>query len=85
MKHQSRQGSQPERYLISLGILFQLDDKRKAWSLTLKQSCVLRVCSVISSPFGTPWTVAHQAPLSMGFFHTIFKTKSSLPYSHENQ
>ena len=28
--------------------------------------CVLR-CSVIADFFATPWTVAHQAPLSMGF------------------
>ena len=25
------------------------------------------VCSVVSNPFVTPWTSAHQAPLSMGF------------------
>ena len=24
-------------------------------------------CSVVSDSFVTPWTVAHQAPLSMGF------------------
>ena len=24
-------------------------------------------CSVMSNSFATPWTVAHQAPLSMGF------------------
>ena len=24
-------------------------------------------CSVVSDSFPTPWTVAHQAPLSMGF------------------
>ena len=25
------------------------------------------MCSVVSSSFVTPWTVAHQAPLAMGF------------------
>ena len=25
-------------------------------------------CSVISDSFVTPWTLAHQAPLAMGFF-----------------
>ena len=25
------------------------------------------VCPVMSNSFATPWTVAHQAPLSMGF------------------
>ena len=25
------------------------------------------VCSVVSSSLATPWTVAHQSPLSMGF------------------
>ena len=24
-------------------------------------------CSLVSESFATPWTVAHQAPLSMGF------------------
>ena len=24
-------------------------------------------CSVVSDSFATPWTIAHQAPLSMGF------------------
>ena len=28
--------------------------------------CVLN-CSVIADSFATPWTIAHQAPLSMGF------------------
>ena len=27
----------------------------------------MRACSVVSDSFVTPWTVAHQAPLSMGF------------------
>ena len=29
--------------------------------------CVVCVCSVVSDSFGTSWTIAHQAPLSMGF------------------
>ena len=32
------------------------------------RTCVrARVCSVVSDSFATPWTVARQAPLSMGF------------------
>ena len=27
----------------------------------------MHVCSVVSNSFATPWTVAHQAPLSKGF------------------
>ena len=29
--------------------------------------CVLFCCLVVSDSFVTPWTIAHQAPLSMGF------------------
>ena len=29
--------------------------------------CVLFCCLVVSDSFVNPWTVAHQAPLSMGF------------------
>ena len=35
--------------------------------------------SVVSDPFVTPWTVAHQAPLSMGFSRQRYKKKSLLP------
>ena len=31
-------------------------------------TCAVRACSAVSNTFVTPWTVAHQAPLSMGFF-----------------
>ena len=41
------------------------------WMFTHQRGCgwdVLSVsCSVVSSSFVTPWTVAHQAPLSVGF------------------
>ena len=30
-------------------------------------SCVLSRCSVVSDSSATPWTVAHQAPLALGF------------------
>ena len=29
--------------------------------------CDMHVCSVVSDSFATPWTVAHQPPLSTGF------------------
>ena len=31
------------------------------------RSCVLSRCSVVSDSFATPWTVAYQAPLFLGF------------------
>ena len=45
---------------------------REAWFLSQKEtiSIYTSVCvshSVMSDSFATPWTVAHQAPLSMGF------------------
>ena len=33
---------------------------------------------MVSNPFGTPWTVAHQGPLSMGFSRQEYW--SSLPF-----
>ena len=44
----------------------------------LIQECV-RVCSVVSDSFVTPQTVAHQAPLSMGFPRREYW--SELPFS----
>ena len=44
----------------------------------LIQECV-RVCSVVSDSFVTPRTVAHQAPLSMGFPRREYW--SELPFS----
>ena len=38
----------------------------------------IRVFSVISNSFATPWTVAHQAPLSMGFSRQEYL--SGLPF-----
>ena len=45
----------------------------------------MHVCSVVSSSFATPWTVAPQAPLSMGFFRQehwrglLFPSPGDLP------
>ena len=33
-----------------------------------REDCMLDFsCSILSDSFATPWTIAHQAPLSMGF------------------
>ena len=41
------------------------------WCSALPNAIAIKVMvhafSVMSDSFGTPWTVAHQAPLSMGF------------------
>ena len=34
-------------------------------------------CSVVSDSFATPWIVAHQAPLSMGFPRQEYWTRLS--------
>ena len=39
---------------------------------------ILPMCSVMSGSFATPWTVASQAPLSMGFFRQEYW--SGLPF-----
>ena len=35
-------------------------------------------CSILSDSFATPWTIAHQAPLSMGFSRQEYW--SNLPF-----
>ena len=40
--------------------------------------CVLS-CSVVSDSFATPWTVACQTPLSMGFSRQEYWSELSLP------
>ena len=37
------------------------------FSEDVSNNCLLFSCEVVSNYFVTPWTVAHQAPLSMGF------------------
>ena len=40
--------------------------------------CVLS-CSVLTNSFVTPWTVAHQAPLSIGFFRQEYWSELLFP------
>ena len=37
------------------------------------------MCSVVSYSFATPWTIAHQAPLSMGLTQQEYWSGLSLP------
>ena len=46
---------------------------------TLIENFVCSVTSVVSNSFSTPWTVARQAPLSMGFFRQEYW--SGVPFS----
>ena len=48
------------------------------WTLDRKLTIELFSCSVMSSSFVTPWIVAHQAPLSMGFLRQ--ECWSGLPF-----
>ena len=43
--------------------------------------CVCVSCSVVSKLFVTPWTVTHQAPLSMWFCRKISWTRVAIPFS----
>ena len=36
-------------------------------------------CKVVSDSFATPWTVAHQAPLSIGFPRQEYWSRLSFP------
>ena len=70
--------------LLSFPIVFSIMDILKVK--------LLFSCSVVSHSFVTPWTVPHQAPLSMGFprqetgvgchlhFQEIFLTQGSNPF-----
>ena len=48
------------------------------WTLDRRLTIELFSCSVMSSSFVTPWIVAHQAPLSMGFLRQEYW--SGLPF-----
>ena len=42
--------------------------KKSAFTYTIFYECICYCCIVAKKcPFATPWTVSHQAPLSMGF------------------
>ena len=46
--------------------------KSSLWPNIKKQVCVLLFnCWVVSASFATPWTIAHQTPLFMGFFWRV--------------
>ena len=42
-------------------------------------SLLLFGCQVMSNSFSTPWAVAHQAPLSMGFFRQEYWSRLPFP------
>ena len=54
-----------------------MKNKEGAWGLGSLGSVCVRMCSVMSD-FATPWTVACQAPLSMGF--SMQEYWSGLPF-----
>ena len=45
----------------------------------MRKKKVKRKCSVMSDSFSTPWTVAHQAPPSMGFSRQEYWSGLPLP------
>ena len=55
-----------ENSLLELSILVLLSDTRKG-EKSETDACVRAQSLSRVRLFGTPWTVAHQAPLSMGF------------------
>ena len=40
---------------------------KESWASHTGTLCLVLSCSVVSGSFATPWTIAHQAPLSMAF------------------
>ena len=48
------------------------------WSHGIERACVCAGCSIVSDST-TPWTVAHQAPLSMGFSRQEYWSGLPLP------
>ena len=53
-----------------------MSEEESKVNITLKSQSVSR--SVVPDSLQPPWTAAHQAPLSMGFFRQGYR--SSLPY-----
>ena len=55
-----------ESRVCALFILILLSSAQR-WASYGVCACCMNSCSVVSDSFVTPWTVARQAPLSMGF------------------
>ena len=57
----------------------ELPEENFIWAVTAGFSLLLCVCACSVCLFAAPWTVAHQAPLSMGFSRQEYW--SGLPFS----
>ena len=58
---------------IPLVLLSQIHHQLSPYNYTLFG------CQVMSNSFSTPWAVAHQAPLSMGFFRQEYWSRLPFP------
>ena len=52
---------------------------RRAWWATVRVHVCVLICFSPAQLFATPWTAAHQAPLSMGFSRQEYWSRSSFP------
>ena len=51
------------------------------WGLTFCKEPMCAPSLVMSDSFATPWTIAHQAPLSMGFLRQGYWSRFPFPIS----
>ena len=58
--------------------VFTMGRERSGLLNKVSKDCCL-VSQVVSNSFATPWTVAHQAPLSMGFSRQAYWSGLPLP------
>ena len=58
--------------------VFTMGRERSGLLNKVSKDCCL-VSQVVSNSFATPWTVAHQAPLSMGFSRQAYWNGLPLP------
>ena len=60
-------GTRLSRRVCDPRVFLRMDRGTKGNSQSPKKIILEGACSVVSTSFATPWAVAHQAPLSMGF------------------
>ena len=63
---------------VNRGTSWEQEEKKKKQKYRNSQKCKCELSRVLL--FATPWTVAHQAPLSMGFFRQEYWTGVAISF-----
>ena len=62
--------SMPRVHIYNKKLMLNCEDHSQYWQSPQKRTNSVCACSVVANSFVTLWTIAHQAPLSVGFPRT---------------